>query len=175
VSISNSFDALPTADDAGQFCPTSASTPSKLHTSNKARHRTSHERKVVSINVNSLRGKALQIQELICIHHPDIISCQETKLYASISSSEIFPTDFAVVRKDCTCHGGGVCIAISNKIVFFHFSDLENGHEMVWLRFKSPDHNTVYLSSFYCPSDGDAPQTDKLREPLSAILDRHKN
>jgi len=69
-------------------------TPSKLHTNNKARHRIFRQLKVVSINVNGLRGKALQIQELICTHHPAIIVCQETKLDASISSSEIFPTDF---------------------------------------------------------------------------------
>ena len=105
-----------------------------------------------------------------CTHHPDIILCQETKLDASVSSSEIFPTDFTVVQKDRTCHGGDICIAISNKMVFSHCSDLE----MVWLRFKSPDHNTVYLRSFYCPPDGDVPQTDKLQEPLSDILDRHK-
>jgi len=43
-----------------------------------------------------------------------------------------------------------------------------------WLRFKSPDHNTVYLNSIYRPPDGDVLQTDKIREPLSAILDRHK-
>ena len=95
------------------------------------------------------------MQELICTHHPDIILCQETKLDASVNSNEIFPTDFAVVRKDRTCHGDGVCIAVSDKIVFSHCSDLENDHEMVWLRFKSPDHNTVYLSSFYRPPDGD--------------------
>jgi len=58
-----------------------------------------------SSNVNGLRGKALQIQELICPHHPDIILHQETKLDASVSSSEIFPTDFTVIQKDRTCHG----------------------------------------------------------------------
>ena len=105
MSISNSFNALPTADDAGPFCPTSASTSSTLHTSNKARRRTSCQLTVVSSNVNGLRGKALQIQELICPHHPDIILHQETKLDASVSSSEIFPTDFTVIRKDRTCHG----------------------------------------------------------------------
>jgi len=65
---------------------------------NKARRRT-YQLKVVSINVNGLRGKALQIQELICAHHPDrpIILRQETKLAASVSSSAIFPTDFRVV------------------------------------------------------------------------------
>ena len=51
----------------------------------------------------------------------------------------------------------------------------ENDLEMVWLKFKSSSHDTVYLSSFYRPPDGDAKLTDKLREPLGAILDRHKN
>jgi len=79
-------------------------TPSKLHTNNKARHRIFRQLKVISINVNGLRGKALQIQELICTHHPAIIVCQETKLDASI----IYPvksfllTSRTVIRKDCS-------------------------------------------------------------------------
>lgn len=175
LSISNSFSALSTTDDAGQFHPTAVSTPSKPRIGNKAFSNRSHQLRIISVNVNGLRGKTLQIHELISTHEPDIILCQETKLDASVNSSEIFPPDFTVMRKDRTCHGGGVCIAISNKIVCSHCTDLENDLEMVWLKFKSSSHDFVYLSSFYRPPDGDVNLTDKLREPLGAILDRHKN
>jgi len=66
----------------------------------------------------------------------------------SISTNKTFVSNLfcvgAVINRS---NGGGVCIAISNKIVFSHCSDLENDLEMVWLRFKSPDNNTVYLGS----------------------------
>jgi exonuclease III len=38
-----------------------------------------------------LRGKSLQMLELIHTEQPDVILCQETKLDKTVSSAEVFP------------------------------------------------------------------------------------
>jgi len=56
------------------------------------------------------------MQDLIFETSADIILCEETKFDPSVYSSELFRNNFTVFCKDRDCHGGGVCIAVNNKI-----------------------------------------------------------
>ena len=47
--------------------------------------------KFVSININSIRGKKLELFAFLDFHQPQIVAIQETKIDSSISTSELFP------------------------------------------------------------------------------------
>ena len=47
--------------------------------------------KFVSININSIRGKKLELLAFLDFHQPQIVAIQETKIDSSISTSELFP------------------------------------------------------------------------------------
>lgn len=69
--------------------PSISSTPIKV--TGRAKGANKPSLKFISINVNCLRGKSLQIQELINTDNLHVILCQETKLDSSDYSPEIFP------------------------------------------------------------------------------------
>ena len=59
---------------------------------------------LASININSIRGKRLEVSSLIENENIDVICFQETKLDSSIYSSEIFENSFTNYRKNRNCH-----------------------------------------------------------------------
>ena len=60
--------------------------------------------KFSSININSIRGKKLELLAFIDFHQSQILAIQETKIDNSILTSELFPESFpySVYRKDRT-------------------------------------------------------------------------
>jgi exonuclease III len=82
--------------------------------------------KIISVNVNSLRGKILLMEDLIFEQDPDVILCQETKLDSSVANAELFPSAYTVFRKDRTLSGGGVCVAVKSHLQAIQCHDLEN-------------------------------------------------
>ena len=87
--------------------------------------------KFFSININSIRGKKLELLAFIDLHEPQIVAIQETKIDSSISSSELFPETFpySVYRKDRTLDGGGVMLLIHKDIPHMPMTELENKSE----------------------------------------------
>ena len=72
----------------------------------------------MSININSIRGKKLELLAFLDFHQPQIVAIQETKIDSSISTSELFPEScpYNVYRKDRTVDGGGVVLLIHKNI-----------------------------------------------------------
>ena len=87
--------------------------------------------KVISINFQSIVNKVPSFLEVINKHNPDIIIGSETWLTTNISSSEIFPPNYNVFRKDMTTRpGGGVLIACRSTIACEEL-DITNNCEIV--------------------------------------------
>ena len=76
----------------------------------------------VSININSIRGKKLELLAFLDFHQPQIVAIQETKIDSSISTSELFPEScpYNVYRKDRTLDGGGVMLLIHKYFTYAH-------------------------------------------------------
>jgi len=131
--------------------------------------------KIISVNVNSLRGKSLQMSELLFNESPDIVLCQETKIDSYISSSELFPSDFVTFRKDRNSSGGGVCITVSNMLQATHCSDLDvQDLEAVWIQVHTPSRNNpVYICSIYRLPNKGSDYIELLRQPLEILARRH--
>ena len=65
--------------------------------------------KFISMNINSLRGKKLELLAFLDFHQPHV---EETKIDSSIATSKLFPETcpYIVYRKDRNIHGGGVML-----------------------------------------------------------------
>jgi len=154
----------------GKLINGSITTP---HTLRKA-HKYHSGLKMISVNVNSLHGKTIQMDELLHSEQPDIVLCQETKLDCHISSSELFPVDFTIFRKDRNNSGGGVCIAANRNLQVAHCPDLEvNDLEAVWAQVHTRHHNPVYICSVCRPPDKGPDYIELLRQPLEVLHRRH--
>ena len=47
--------------------------------------------KFISMNINSIRGKNLELLAFLGFHQPHVVAIQETKIDSSIATSELFP------------------------------------------------------------------------------------
>ena len=68
----------------------------------------------ISLNINSIRGKKLDLLAFLDVHNPHIVAVQETKIDSSIATSELFPETrpYNIFRKDRNLHGGRVMLLI---------------------------------------------------------------
>ena len=73
----------------------------------------------------------------VCIgkYNPDIIIGTETHLDSSVNSSELFPSNYSVIRKDRNLDNskGGVLIAMKDDLIGTHRTDLDTKCEIVWV------------------------------------------
>ena len=84
--------------------------------------------KFISLNINSIRGKKLDLLAFLDVHNPHIVAIQETKIDSSVATSELFPETcpYNIFRKDRNLHGGGVMLLIHKDIPHMPLSELEN-------------------------------------------------
>ena len=92
--------------------------------------------KFVSLNINGIRGKKLELLAFLDYHKPDIVFIQETKIDGSISASELFHDScpYNAYRKDRNLHDGGVMLLIHKGIPHMPLTELENDSESVWAK-----------------------------------------
>ena len=83
--------------------------------------------KFVSININSIRCKKLELLAFLDFHQPQIVAIQETKIDSSISTSELFPEScpYNVYRKDRTLDGGSVMLLIYGKPFYYLLGNVD--------------------------------------------------
>ena len=106
--------------------------------------------KFSSININSIRGKKLELLAFLDLHQPQIVAIQETKIDSTISTSELFPETcpYNVYRKDRTLDGGGVMLLIHKDIPHMPITKLENGSESVWVKVFA-NKTSHFVTSWY--------------------------
>jgi exonuclease III len=166
LNHSRSFSILPTDATSTPRAPRPGKPPRQFNTR-------PGKLKISSVNANGFSTKRLSLTELLSTENPDILLCQETKIDASVFTSEIFPPGYNVYRKDRLVNGGGVCIAVRDTIDVTDCPELDDNLELIWLTMKSVNHENMYLGSFCRPSDKDHTYTELLKEPLSNIFNKH--
>ena len=135
--------------------------------------------KFVSININSIRGKKLELLAFLDFHQPQIVAIQETKIDSSISTSELFPEScpYNVYRKDRTLDGGGVMYLIHKDISHMPITELENDSESIWVKVFA-NKTSHFVASWYRPPGGDLEKLDSqlksLESQVQKIKDIHK-
>ena len=127
--------------------------------------------KFSSININSIRGKKLELLAFIDFHQPQILAIQETKIDNSILTSELFPESFpySVSRKDRTLNGGGVMLLVHKDIPHMPLTELDNDSESVWVKL-FVNKKTHFVASWYRPPvDGHLPVSDNGNDLLNSL------
>ena len=125
--------------------------------------------KFSSININSIRGKKLELLAFIDFHQSQILAIQETKIDNSILTSELFPESFpySVYRKDRTLNGGGVLV--HKDIPHMPLTELDNDSESVWVKL-FVNKKTHFVASWYRPPfDGHLPVSDNGNDLLNSL------
>ena len=71
------------------------------------------------VNCRSVKNKIAEVEVIIDKYKPDIILGDELWLNPDILSSEVFPANYTVYRKDrnSKCPGGGVFQAVKNDLI----------------------------------------------------------
>ena len=131
--------------------------------------------KFISLNINSIRGKKLDLLAFLDVHNPHIVAVQETKIDSSIATSELFPETcpYNIFRKDRNLHGGGVMLLIHKDIPHMPLSELENDSESVWVKVFA-NKTSHYVASWYRPPGGSSEDFRLFGDQLDQIRNKHK-
>ena len=129
----------------------------------------------MSININSIMGKKLELLALLDFHQPQIVAIQETKIDSSISTSELFREScpYNVYRNDRTLDGGGVMLLIHKGISHMPITELENDSESVWVKVFA-NKTSHFVASWYRPPGGDLATLDSQLMSFKSQLEKIK-
>ena len=131
--------------------------------------------KYISMNINSIRGKKLELLAFLDFHQPHVVAIQETKINSSIATSELFPETcpYSVYRKDRNIHGGGVMLLVHKDISHMPNTELENDSESIWVKvFANKTYH--FVASWYRPPGSTSGEFQLFREQLDYIRTHHK-
>ena len=127
------------------------------------------------MNINSIRGRKLELLASLDFHQPHVVTIQETKIDSSIAISELFPEicPYIVYRKDRNIHGGGVMLLIHKDVSHMPISEVENNMESVWVEVFA-NKTSHFVASRYRPPGSTNEEFQLFREQLDYIRTHHK-
>ena len=131
--------------------------------------------KFISMNINSIRGKKLELLAFLNFHQPHVVAIQETKIDSSIATSELFPETcpYSVYRKDRNIHGGGVMLLVHKDISHMPITELENDSESIWVEVFG-NETSHFVASWYRPPGSISQEFQLFREQLDYIRTHYK-
>ena len=124
--------------------------------------------KLISMNINSIRGKKLDLMAFLEVHQPHVVVIQGTKIDSSVATCQ-----YNVFRKDRNLHGGGVLLLTHKDIPYMPLSELENDSESVWAKIFA-NKASHYVASWYRQPGGSGEKFQLLRDQLDHIRTKHK-
>ena len=131
---------------------------------------------VLSLNCRSIRSLAKRgrLAGLIQEHQADIIIGCETHIDESYSSSEIFPPNYTVLRKDRKAGGGGVFLCFNQMLNVTEEPSLQCNAELIWGKIKLHNKKPLYVCSFYRPPTSTLDPILELNESLNKLFEKHR-
>ena len=131
--------------------------------------------KFISMNINSIRGKKLELLAFLDFHQPHVVAIQETKIDSSIATSELFPEicPYSVYRIDINIHGGGVMLLLHKDISHMPITDLENNSESILVKVFA-NKTSHFVASWYRPPGSTCEEFHLFREQLDYIRTHRK-
>ena len=104
------------------------------------------------MNINSIRGKKLELLAFLDFHQPHVVAIKETKIESSVATSELFQETcpYSVYRKDRNIHGGRVTLLVHKDISYMPVTELENDSESIWVKAFA-NKTSHFVASLYRP------------------------
>lgn len=128
----NQYSLLNSAGPVEDYIQNTDATSNNFTTNTKRYHSKRTKLTCLLINCRSLKNKVADLASIINEHQPDIILGNESWLNPDIASSEIFPDDYNVFRKDRPDGYGGVFQATKKDLIITQRSDLDTDCENIW-------------------------------------------
>ena len=130
-----------------------STTSNRASSSNKNEQPDLNNLRIVVANVNSIRGKKVEMAHLCSSVKPDIILISESKLDKDIKCSEFLPANYAGdIRRDHSKHRGGVMILHKKDLVIDDLeilSDDDHHDHIIWARLSVRNASPIYIGSYY--------------------------
>ena len=123
------------------------------------------------VNINGLRNKSSNLQNVVDYTRPDVIIACETKITDKVYNAEVIPIGYQkdVFRKNRSDRGGGVLLAFREGFVVSKVDTPKHESESVWAQVSIPGQTPLYVCSFYRPpASGSNPLKD-LEKDIQAI------
>ena len=123
------------------------------------------------INCRSLKGKVANFLASLNYYQPDCILGTESWLDKDTTTSEIFPPEYQVLRKDrnLKARGGGVFIAVRKHYDMTLLPDLETNCEILWAKVQISASKFLTLGCFYRPPDSKISTSEELAKSLDLM------
>ena len=172
ISSSNSFSWLDVSNEgSGLGVPLATSSP--IRQARKIKQKPWEKIQVLIINFQSIKNKKAELLNLQDTYEPSVIMGTETWLNSSVCTSEFFPDDYNVIRKDRQDGYGGVLLAVHNAYTFEHLNTKNNDIELVAAKIKLDQGKSVIVGSAYRPPNSGTEYMDRLCDDISNIQQRH--
>ena len=134
--------------------------------------------KVQIINCRSIVDKKLEFSNLVTSTKPDIIIGTESWLKPKHYSNEIFDPDlgYSIYRRDRIGQtGGGIFIAIQNRITSQEMPDIKSNCEDLWVKLELVGNKPLVIGAYYKPHESDRNSFDEFRKSLEKVRQKHTN
>jgi len=125
---------------------------------------------IAVINCQSVFAKRTSLWNFIEHEHPDIMIGNESWLNPNIYSSEVFPPEYNVFRKDRSDGYGGVFIACHNKLTTFQLTLNENTSSELIATQIQLDNTSIIICAVYRPPKPDSIELANLCASVSKIM-----
>ena len=160
---SNSWSSNPNNDGKTKNPRSNSSNLYNLPTKNHLR--------ILTVNCQRITNKKAELESAIKYIKPDIVSGTESWLNHTIRSSEVFPSEYTVYRKDRSKLGGGVFLLIHKDIISSEETELKADCETIWARIKLLKNKDLILGTFYMPHRNDR-DLNELNKVLSNLANK---
>lgn len=118
---------------------------------------------VAHININSLRNKLSEIENLLSEKNVYILALTETHLDQTFEDGELFIQGYNVYRKDRNKYGGGVAFYIRDHLpVKIRTDVMISDIEALWLQIQMPHTKPLLMACCYRPPSADGAYLDKI-------------
>ncbi len=178
ISTPNSFDMNfsdvfnSPSSDSSPGIPQAASSPQVHPASKKSRTAMKDNLKIAVLNCNSIMNKVAEFQTFLADTDPDIILGTESWLKPEVSSSEVFPQEYSVFRKDRQADikksGGGVFILTRKEYICSELT-IKTQCEFVAIEMQLIDQQNIKICNFYRPPWTDESYLDDFTEAIRQV------
>ncbi|KAL8612442.1 hypothetical protein ACOMHN_058570 [Nucella lapillus] len=129
--------------------------------------------RILTLNCQRILGKTAELAAALKYLKPDIVCGTESWLHGikpganpspdHVKSSEVFPEEYNVFRKDRNCLGGGIFILIHKSLTAVEQPELSTDCEILWAKLKLQNRKDLNVGCFYMPhrNKHDMEQLDK--------------
>ncbi|KAL8604967.1 hypothetical protein ACOMHN_028595 [Nucella lapillus] len=129
--------------------------------------------RILTLNCQRILGKTAELAAALKYLKPDIVCGTESWLHGikpganpspdHVKSSEVFPEEYNVFRKDRNCLGCGIFILIHKSLTAVEQPELSTDCEILWAKLKLQNRKYLNVGCFYMPhrNKHDMEQLDK--------------